>query len=318
MDFVKLEKDTITVQQFEQLIHLEETCGLEPFSPEMLQECIEDMDTYAFTEGDTILGFITIHSSVRYFGGGLYIVNLNVSRDKRRCGIGEKLMRTALAQYSQYSNVTVTLDVAKDNAAALNLYQKLRFILTDLPSGNGENDYVMIARLGKLLGSVKTERLFLRPIPLSDADQLADILRNDTVKQTYMVPDLTEDAALTLAKKIALLSADSSRYIRGIYLDGALIGQLNDVSTENGSIELGWFIHPDYHNKGIATEAAKAAIDDLFTKGYDQVVAGAFSENLASMRVMQKAGMQLQEFTEEIEYRGKIHHCIYYAIRRTV
>ena len=316
MNFIKFETDTITDRQFQQLIHLEQTCGLEPFSPEMLKECIDEMDTYAFMEDDSILGFITVHSSTRYFGGGIYIVNVNISREKRRSGIGEKLMRTALAQYGKYGNISVTLDVAKNNTAALNLYKKIGFLITDLPSGNGESDYVMIAQLSNVLDFVKTERLTLCPIPLTDSCQLADILRNDTVKQTYMLPDLTCESALALARRIALLSADNTRYVRGIYLDDTLVGQLNDVANENGSIELGWFIHPDYHNRGFATEAATAAIDDLFRKGYQRVVAGAFSENTASMRVMQKAGMQLQELTEEIEYRGKVHHCIYYAIGR--
>lgn len=46
--------------------------------------------------------------------------------------------------------------------------------------------------------------------------------------------------------------------------------------------------------------------------GYTEVVAGAFSENIASRRVMEKCGMTLTEQEEDIEYRGKTHHCVYY------
>lgn len=316
MEFIKLDKDTTTNQYFEQLVHLEQVCGLEPFSREMLTECIEAMDTYAFIDDDMICGFISIHSSAKYLGGGLYIVNLNVAPEYRRQGIGEKLMRTALVQYGNINDVPITLDVTKTNTPALRLYQKLGFQITDLPSANGDSDYVMITHLSQFLGSLKTANLHLRPIALQDAAQLGEILQSDIVKQTYMVPDLTSEAATELGKKISLMSCDPTRYIRGIYLKGILIGQVNDVAKENGSIELGWFIHPQYHGQGYATEAVKAIIPDLFDRGFKAVTAGAFSENTASLRVMQKCGMKLQEITEDIEYRGKIHKCIYYAIRR--
>jgi len=43
-------------------------------------------------------------------------------------------------------------------------------------------------------------------------------------------------------------------------------------------------------------------------------MAGAFAENCASIRVMQKAGMQLMDKTELIEYRGQNRNCVYYGI----
>ena len=42
---------------------------------------------------------------------------------------------------------------------------------------------------------------------------------------------------------------------------------------------------------------------------------GAFPENTASIRVMEKAGMVREDFTEDIEYRGIMHHCVYYSIK---
>ena len=64
------------------------------------------------------------------------------------------------------------------------------------------------------------------------------------------------------------------------------------------------------------TAALRAAIGELFEKGHTQVVCGAFEHNLASMRVMEKAGMTRLEKTDEIEYRGKVHRCIYYGITK--
>lgn len=316
MDFVKLSSDTITDREFSRLVYMEETCGLEPYTPQMLRECISELDTYTFVDGETICGFITLNAYTQRFVGGIYIVNLNIAQDYRRQGWGQKLICTALAQYKCSENPYVTLDVEKTNTAAINLYQKLGFKITEFPSMNGETDYVMIARLYSLIGALETPRLVLRPISLEDLWQLSRILTNDIVKKTYMLPDLSADAALELARKIALLSADSSRYVRGVYLGDTLIGCLNDVEIKDGSIELGWAFHPDHYGHGFATEAVKAAITDLFHIGYSSVVAGAFAQNTASLRVMQKCGMQLQELTEDIAYRGKTHKCIYYAIRR--
>ena len=153
---------------------------------------------------------------------------------------------------------------------------------------------------------------------LSEADEevMLEILTDETVKQTYMLPDFEkqEDAA-PLFRRLLALSREGSRFVRGMYADGQLVGFLNDVEIENGAIELGYVVHPAHHGKGYATAALKAAVGELFRMGYREVVAGAFAENPASIRVMEKAGMTLQPKTEEIEYRGRLHHCVYYSIK---
>ena len=34
------------------------------------------------------------------------------------------------------------------------------------------------------------------------------------------------------------------------------------------------------------------------------------------IRVMEKSGMKREEKTDEIEYRGAVHRCVYYSIRK--
>lgn len=155
----------------------------------------------------------------------------------------------------------------------------------------------------------------IRPIPCTDAQALAEILRDDSIKKTYMVPDLTADTALQMANRISSLSGDEKRYIRGIYVGEILVGFLNDVATEDGAIELGWVVAPAHQNKGYATQAVTIAISELFARGFKEVQAGAFPQNVASMRVMEKAGMERIEKTEQIEYRGNTYNCIFYARR---
>lgn len=158
----------------------------------------------------------------------------------------------------------------------------------------------------------------LRTITPNSLGELAELLRNDIVNQTYMIPDLTQEEAIALAQKIALRSEDPSRYVRGVYLDDTLIGMLNDVATENGTVELGWALHPRYYNRGYATQAVQLAIEELFAKGFTTVEAGAFPDNAASLRVMEKAGMKRIDKTEEVTYRGVTYHCIFCAIERAV
>jgi len=142
----------MTQSQFEQIAAIEKNCGLEPYSREMLLDCIENLDTYVCMDDDTVAGFITILSSPPGMGGGLYIVNLNVAISYRRRGIGQKLMLTACSTYAKsHKGRFVTLDVAKDNLSARRLYEKLGFALTDIPSRNGNTDVVMITNLDTLI-----------------------------------------------------------------------------------------------------------------------------------------------------------------------
>lgn len=162
------------------------------------------------------------------------------------------------------------------------------------------------------------ETILLETIKAADETIMLDILTDGLVKQTYMLPDFScRGDAIPLLKRLVALSLDSKRYVRGIYYGSNLIGFLNDVEIQDNSIELGYVIHPRFHGKGHMTQALKLAIEELFSAGFREIIAGAFEENRASIRVMEKAGMTGLERSEEIEYRGKTHNCVYYHIERS-
>ena len=153
---------------------------------------------------------------------------------------------------------------------------------------------------------------------LSENDKAAvsEILTDQTVAKTYMVPDFTsEEQVHKLFQRLVDLSGGEERYVRGIYRGDTLVGFLNDVGITGDSVELGWVVHPRYHNQGCATAAVKLAVEELFARGFCEVSAGAFEENGASIRVMEKSGMKRENKTDEIEYRGTVHKCVYYSIR---
>lgn len=158
-----------------------------------------------------------------------------------------------------------------------------------------------------------TRDLALQPVRQQDLADLAALFMDDTVKQTYMVPDFADlSEALALAGRIKTLSEDAHRYVAGIFLDDRCIGLLNETERTGQSIEVGYALLPAFHNRGYCTQALRATVAHLFTQGFTEVVAGAFQGNLASIRVMEKSGMLPLPKQDEVTYRGKTHRCLYY------
>ena len=162
-----------------------------------------------------------------------------------------------------------------------------------------------------------TQRLEIKPISPEDKEAVLDLVTNAIVGKTYMFPAYqTREEALPLFLRLVALGKDDSRFVAGVYLENKFIGMMNDTEIKDGTIEMGYAYLPDYYNRGYATEAFRGAIDYLFDRGFETVLAGAFEENPASLRVMAKCGMTRQEYTEEIDYRGATHTCIFYAINK--
>lgn len=159
-------------------------------------------------------------------------------------------------------------------------------------------------------------RLVLHPVENRDFDRLAALLTDKQVAKTYMLPDFTsQEQVRQMFDRLADLSRDENRFVYGIYFENELIGFMNDVEIRDNTVEIGYAILPDYHNQGFATEALSAALEALFTMGFDAVRTGAFPHNSPSIRVMQKAGMTPIDYTEDVEYRGEVYTCVFYEKR---
>ena len=73
--------------------------------------------------------------------------------------------------------------------------------------------------------------------------------------------------------------------------------------THFGSVELGYAIHEDFRNLGMMTEAVRALVDWAFTQERcTRVTAETLRENIASQRVLQKAGLTLDHAHETMIY----------------
>ncbi len=168
-----------------------------------------------------------------------------------------------------------------------------------------------------MITTIQTPRLTIDRLAPGDREALAYLLQNEEIKKTYMIPDFrdTEELDRMLARFFAL-SASPEHLMRGIYREGHLIGFVNDVELRDACIELGYVIHPEHWGNGYATEMLRVVTDALWDRGFARVRAGAFAENPASLRVMEKCGMRRCAETEVISYRGADHTCIYYECSR--
>ena len=157
----------------------------------------------------------------------------------------------------------------------------------------------------------------LRAFQESDWPRLAMLATSTEVNKTYMLPDFESvEKVRPLFDRLMAMSKDDKRYVRAMEENGEFVGFCNDVERNGDSVEIGYAMCPDIWGRGYCTAALKLAIADLFELGFNQVVAGAFVENPASPRVMEKAGMTPIDKVDDIEYRGSIHKCVYRVINK--
>ena len=157
----------------------------------------------------------------------------------------------------------------------------------------------------------------LRAFQESDWSRLAMLATSTEVNKTYMLPDFESvEKVRPLFDRLMAMSKDDKRYVRAMEENGEFVGFCNDVERNGDSVEIGYAMCPDIWGRGYCTAALKLAIADLFELGFNQVVAGAFVENPASLRVMEKAGMTPIDKVDDIEYRGSIHKCVYRVINK--
>jgi len=80
--------------------------------------------------------------------------------------------------------------------------------------------------------------------------------------------------------------------------DNRLIGYCGFVKTETVP-EIGWRLAPEYWEQGMATEAARAAFDyGILTLRFSRVIATVQTANAASVRVIEKLGMTLEQSSD--------------------
>jgi len=140
----------------------------------------------------------------------------------------------------------------------------------------------------------------IRPWRLTDAAALAanlnDPMVQDNLRDGLPCPYTEEDARDYIG---AMLSADPERvFAFAITADDVPIGSIGIFRQENihsRTAELGYYIGRAYWGRGIATQAVGLACEYVF-KNTDilRIFAEPFAHNIASCRVLEKSGFQLE------------------------
>ncbi len=160
-----------------------------------------------------------------------------------------------------------------------------------------------------------TERLRLASLCDTSREDIIEIIKDDSVRRTYMVPVLaTREAEDKLFAVLKNATQSDVRIAYAVYFGDEVAGYINDVGYRDGTVEIGYVISPRYWNRGFCTEALRSVISELFRMGFHTVKAGYFEENAASRRVMEKCGMRETDETEDIDYLGTVHKCRYMEI----
>lgn len=152
----------------------------------------------------------------------------------------------------------------------------------------------------------RTERLLLRPSWPEDAAELhAAIADEGIVRNLARAPwPYTVEEAVCFAT----LQHDEKypAFLLMLRTDGAprLIGACG-LGEHNGEAELGYWIARPYWGLGFASEASRAVISIAKAIGHQKLVAGHFTDNPASGRVLRKLGFQPTGKREERHSKGR-------------
>ncbi|TFI54231.1 N-acetyltransferase [Mastigocladus laminosus UU774] len=100
--------------------------------------------------------------------------------------------------------------------------------------------------------------------------------------------------------------------------ENKMIGRigLGDYNLKNARAELGYASNRRYWGKGLMTEAVKQIIDFSFINlGMNRIEAVCLPENITSIRVLQKVGMQFEGVKREYTFvRGKFDDLNSYSL----
>lgn len=140
----------------------------------------------------------------------------------------------------------------------------------------------------------------IRKWNITDAVDLANLLNNkkilDNLRDGLPFPYTVRDAEEYIA---AMLSADEEKtFAFAITIDDKAIGSIGVFRCENihfRTAEMGYYIGEAYWGKGIMTSAVRQTCRYIFAQtDIIRIFAEPFGSNIASCRVLEKAGFQLE------------------------
>src|SRR4029077_11211964 len=137
---------------------------------------------------------------------------------------------------------------------------------------------------------LEAPRLILRPFREENVDLLAELMANEDFMRFSLGVYSRKQTAAFLEKILAWQN-------RGLPSQFAVLsrGFFHQEVDRTNEIEIGYRLHPNYWNKGLATEAAQTVRDHAFRDlNLSRVISLIHPENAASRRVAEKMRMQFR------------------------
>lgn len=155
---------------------------------------------------------------------------------------------------------------------------------------------------------IETERLILKRITNDDVNEVFE-LRSNPETMRYIPRPLvktTEDAlehiAMIEEKIVANTGINWGISLKGDHKVLGIIGYYR-LQPENYRAEIGYMLLPEFHGKGIITEAVKRLISYGFNElKLHSIEAVIDPENSASERVLEKCGFVKEAHLKEAEF----------------
>ena len=167
--------------------------------------------------------------------------------------------------------------------------------------------------------SIDLTQISLRPISLDDLDDVMVLTSDENVaRYCRWEPHSSKEEGINFIKDIA----SKSLWFGAICLNDRVIGCIDLSSCEEQgknrykSAELGYVLGTRYWGKGIATHVVKQVLKAAFTElpHLERLQALVFLENVASQRVLHKAGFQREGVLRKYEFiKGKSRDMVCYS-----
>lgn len=168
-----------------------------------------------------------------------------------------------------------------------------------------------------------TERLTLRRLEAGDAARVRELAGHpDIAATTLNTPHpYPEGAAEVFIANTHEALASGMGYTFGIHTtrDDVLVGCMGlHLAPPHRRAEMGYWMGKPYWGQGYTSEAARRVVRFGFEAlNLNRIAAACFAGNIASARVMQKAGMTYEGTFRQHFIRFEIvHDAMYYAILR--
>jgi RimJ/RimL family protein N-acetyltransferase len=148
-----------------------------------------------------------------------------------------------------------------------------------------------------MTGTIRTERLLLRPLAASDTQPLLALFADWEVIRRLSMPPWPYALADAHEFIGSLSDGDLAKTTFALILDGTLIGGIDVRMNPAGEsqcgpgLNLGYWLGRPYWGRDYMTEAARGFLARVFRCSSAEIVySGAFTDNAASLRVQEKLG----------------------------